>query len=696
MVFALGTAIIAILSITGTATAATFITQAMCANGCTVPAGQTWSFDPNSDTTITSTGNIIVYGTLEMRPANGTIDHFLQFTGINENFQGGGNDPIASDVGLWVMGAGRLDIRGTEKQAWSYDYDPAWAGDEVRAAPNTANSYSNFPLVTSTPAPNALGYKTELMNLTRNVRIEGTSGGYSHVFIRSTSHQTIKYAQFRYVGPNPGAFSGTDSTGRYGIHFHHSGDGSRGTIVEGVVVRNAGNHAFVPHASHGIIFLDTIAYDVASEAYWWDDPPDNNEGSSINDTFDLLYDRAIAAKVESAPGGNNHHLGAFRLGRGDNVTITGSVAVGMQQESGADRSGYIWPEDAEGTWNFSNNIAHNNEANGIFVWQNNELPHLVQGFTAYYNRQASVNHGAYTNSYVYRDLVLLDSPAIISHALGERGDDGTDTQIWANIRTDGGTLLIEEHARDPERPVRFIACDFGRVDVNDRGGAERSEYDFIRCGLEPSDFDLSGARSDSIFRVQRENGTAYELLGDGTVTVIGSFETFSDISGPFEADILWLVEQEITVGCNPPANDKFCPYDSVTRAQMATFLVNALHLPSVGGNRFSDVSGTHLANINAIAEAGVTAGCNPSGTLYCPDDPVSRQQMASFLVNAIDELVPIPGHRFSDVSGVHEMAINGLADAGITVGCNTSGTKFCPRAFVTRAQIAAFLHRALT
>ncbi len=61
----------------------------------------------------------------------------------------------------------------------------------------------------------------------------------------------------------------------------------------------------------------------------------------------------------------------------------------------------------------------------------------------------------------------------------------------------------------------------------------------------------------------------------------------------------------------------------------------------MAGNRFSDVSDTHTANINALAEAGVTLGCNPAGTLFCPDDQVTRAQMGSFLARAL-MLAPNP------------------------------------------------------
>jgi hypothetical protein len=127
---------------------------------------------------------------------------------------------------------------------------------------------------------------------------------------------------------------------------------------------------------------------------------------------------------------------------------------------------------------------------------------------------------------------------------------------------------------------------------------------------------------------------------------------------------------------------------------MASFLVRALDLLAVAGNRFTDVSGTHTANINALAEAGVTLGCDQAGTLFCPNDKVTREQMGSFLARGLD-LPPVAGNRFSDVSGSHTANINAIAEAGITLGCNPAGTLYCPREFVTRGQMAAFLHRGL-
>ena len=156
----------------------------------------------------------------------------------------------------------------------------------------------------------------------------------------------------------------------------------------------------------------------------------------------------------------------------------------------------------------------------------------------------------------------------------------------------------------------------------------------------------------------------------------------------------------ITLGCNPPLNDRFCPKDLVTRAQMSSFLVRGLGLTEGGDiDRFvDDDDSVHETDINRLAAAGITLGCNPpENDEFCPNDPVTRAQMASFLVRALDLTEGGEEDRFTDDDGsVHEADINRLAFSGITKGCNPpANTLFCPASDVLREQMAAFLHRAL-
>jgi hypothetical protein len=179
-------------------------------------------------------------------------------------------------------------------------------------------------------------------------------------------------------------------------------------------------------------------------------------------------------------------------------------------------------------------------------------------------------------------------------------------------------------------------------------------------------------------------------------------QRFTDVppSHLFFSAIGWLAAEGITVGCNPPANDRFCPADSVSRGQMAAFLVRALGLPAyTGPDRFSDDDGDVFEGaIERLAQAGITVGCNPpANDRFCPADSVSRGQMAAFLVRALGLAAYTGPDRFSDDDGnVFEGAIERLAQAGITLGCNPpANDRFCPDDPVNRGQMAAFLRRAL-
>lgn len=176
--------------------------------------------------------------------------------------------------------------------------------------------------------------------------------------------------------------------------------------------------------------------------------------------------------------------------------------------------------------------------------------------------------------------------------------------------------------------------------------------------------------------------------------------SFSDDDGSvFEDDIEWLASTGVTRGCNPPTNTRFCPDDPVTRGQMAAFLRRAL--PGLDDSGpvpgFWDTVGTTFEqDIEWLAATGVTRGCNPpTNTRFCPDEAVTRGQMAAFLRRALPGLTAngsVPA--FTDVAGsVFVDDIEWLAATGVTRGCTT--TAFCPNEPVTRGQMAAFLRRAL-
>jgi uncharacterized delta-60 repeat protein len=171
-----------------------------------------------------------------------------------------------------------------------------------------------------------------------------------------------------------------------------------------------------------------------------------------------------------------------------------------------------------------------------------------------------------------------------------------------------------------------------------------------------------------------------------------------DTGSVFEDDINALAAAGITRGCNPPDNDRYCPTNQVSRGQMAAFLTRALELPTTTDDAFTDDDDSVFEDdINRLAAAGITAGCNPpDNDQYCPQSLVSRGQMAAFLSRALD-LPRGPIDAFTDDEGsVFEDDINRLAAADITAGCNPpDNDHFCPSDKVSRGQMAAFLVRAL-
>ncbi len=143
----------------------------------------------------------------------------------------------------------------------------------------------------------------------------------------------------------------------------------------------------------------------------------------------------------------------------------------------------------------------------------------------------------------------------------------------------------------------------------------------------------------------------FVLLGLAVVTALSvavpatATDAFTDVpdTNVFSADIQWLEDAGITQGCNPPANDRFCPTENVTREQMAAFLVRSLGLTdNGGGNTFVDDDGSMFENdIAKLAAAGITQGCNPpANDRFCPTENITREQMAAFLHRALD---PAPG-----------------------------------------------------
>ena len=145
-------------------------------------------------------------------------------------------------------------------------------------------------------------------------------------------------------------------------------------------------------------------------------------------------------------------------------------------------------------------------------------------------------------------------------------------------------------------------------------------------------------------------------------------------------------------------DELFCPDLPMTRWAMAVWILRILaDEPDtvIGVSRFADIAPGHwwIRYVERLADRKITIGCKLDPLRYCPDRPVTRAQMASFLIRALD-VEPAPSAGFTDTDRtVHAANIDALFAAGITIGCTTEPLRYCPDEPVTRAQMATFLYR---
>jgi uncharacterized protein (DUF1800 family) len=204
----------------------------------------------------------------------------------------------------------------------------------------------------------------------------------------------------------------------------------------------------------------------------------------------------------------------------------------------------------------------------------------------------------------------------------------------------------------------------------------------------------------------RNPGALYDVIVTNpcdppAVLTKGWFADFLDVpqASPFHAPVETIIRDGITSGCG---GGNYCPTASVTRAQMAVFLLRAEHgsayvPPPATGTVFGDVSAGDFAAdwIEQLYAEGITGGClGGSPPLYCPTASVTRGQMAAFLLkiyHGTSYTPPAATGVFSDVPVSMPLApwIEEMARLSITSGCGPG--LYCPNNPVTRGQMAVFL-----
>ena len=123
--------------------------------------------------------------------------------------------------------------------------------------------------------------------------------------------------------------------------------------------------------------------------------------------------------------------------------------------------------------------------------------------------------------------------------------------------------------------------------------------------------------------------------------------------------------------------------------------------PAATGNIFNDVpaNGFAAAWIEDLYNRGIAAGCSTNPPMYCPDASVTRGQMAVFLLASAlgtNYTPPAATGIFNDVpqSDIFAAWIEDLFNRGITAGCSANPPLYCPTGANTRGQMSVFLTAA--
>lgn len=497
--------------------------------------------DGKRELTVTTTGNIVIGNFTWVS----SLKQSIVFEGVDESlFRGGGMDIPITDKGLYITGTSI--IAGAKKTAWTNLKTGVAAGDSIIVVQSatgwkngdrivltaTSGDYKQFDTVyiksitTSTiKLTKSLAFNHpanynkftkkymygEVLNLTRNLKISGTPTGRSHIMFLMSKKQMISYLEIFNMGPRQ--FK-KEVIGRYGFHFHHCMDGTIGSIIKGVVLRDIGSNGFVPHASNGILFEDDIVWGViGGNGYWWDFTDNTTDNSSHKITFNRCVAGYIKGEIF-----NTYTMSSFVMGVGTNNTIKNSIAT--SNWGGAGSSGYFWSETGnyrQNKWVFESNLSHDMRMEGLKIWQNDSSNHLIKGFTAYNCDESGMTVGAYHNNYKFDSCYLIGNKySIIVHANAvPRGTEDKYGYIlsFVNIKTTD-SLYLAPHTLINEGATGFVNCTFPGVIVAElprRVPFALGFYDFINCSLKPENFSIIGMEDGSLINIKNADGSTYQI-----------------------------------------------------------------------------------------------------------------------------------------------------------------------------------------
>jgi S-layer family protein len=384
-------------------------------------------------------------------------------------------------------------------------------------------------------------------------------------------------------------------------------------------------------------------------------------------------------------GGQGAALGAVAHDARGNFVVTwvgqggtGSGSLAQRFNASGARRGVEFRANTNTTFGvFSSSVASDSVGNFVVVW---EQRNYFAGLGAFAQRFGGLGAAALT----------VDSPG---NQVLEPGETVDVRPTWRNFngapQSFSGTLTGITGPAGPTYTITDPAGNYGTV-ANDATGqcADCYAVSVSNPAMRPAmHWDASAVES-----------IVPDTQGQQKQWLLHVGVSFTDVAtaSPFYRFIETLLHHGVTSGCSPT---QYCPANATTREQMAVLVLVAkegtVYVPTACTTpMFSDVpaSNPFCRWIEELARRGVVAGCG--GGNYCPGDPVTREQMAVFVLRTLDPTLNPPAcgpPAFTDVPASSPFCrwIEELVRRGVVTGCG--GSNYCPATAVTREQMSVFI-----
>jgi hypothetical protein len=308
--------------------------------------------------------------------------------------------------------------------------------------------------------------------------------------------------------------------------------------------------------------------------------------------------------------------------------------------------------------------------------------------------QDGSNEGVFAQRYggLHPVALVVDS---VGNGVLEPGEGADVKPSWKNVN--GAEQAFGGLAQGFDGPAASGVSYLLRDGVADYGSAvDGAAPECIDCY--EVEVQRAGARPATHWDATFTERITPDSLGQVKTWTLHIGESFDDVptTSPYYRFVETLLHKGVTGGCSATS---YCPNDSTTRGQMAVFALvgkegSGYSPPACTTPIFGDVpaSSPYCRWVEELANRGVAGGCG--GGNYCPNNPVTRGQMAIFMLRTLDPAIDPPActtPMFGDLpaSSPYCRWVEDLANRGVVGGCG--GGNYCPNDPVTRGQMGVFI-----